>query len=180
MSGVSVEAAMWSRRRLVQQLGLLLSGAHGLAQAQAVVPEPTRAVIDWPAMSLVDGSTLAPGAWHDTAAVVVFWATWCAYCRRHNARIEQLYRSTVGLRLRVLGVAVDADTQAVQRYRAQNDLHFPMLAGDPGLRAQFTNRRVVPITGLVDRRGRRLQVIPGEMSKDDVMALASLAEGRTT
>jgi thioredoxin-related protein len=126
-------------------------------------------------MSLLDGTTLAPGAWTDTAAVVVFWDTTCPYCRRHNARLEKLHRATEGQRLRILAVALDRDQVTVRRYMDSLDLHFPVLVGGAELGSRFTRRRVTPTTCLVDRRGRLLQVIPGEMAEDDVLALAVLA-----
>jgi hypothetical protein len=36
-------------------------------------------------------------------------------------------------------------------------------------------RKLTPITATVDRRGRLMQVIPGEMSEDDVLGLQKLA-----
>ena len=42
-------------------------------------------------------------------------------------------------------------------------------------RAQFTSRRVLPLTCVVSAEGRLLQAIPGEMTLEDVMSLAALA-----
>lgn len=126
-------------------------------------------------MTLLSGETLGAETWNDTAAVVVFWATWCPFCRRHNARIEQLHRTAAGPHLRVLSVALDGDEASVQRYVTTNGFHFPVVVGRPELRALFTKRRVIPMTCLVDRRGRLAQAIPGEMAEADVLALAALA-----
>jgi thiol-disulfide isomerase/thioredoxin len=134
-----------------------------------------RKTIVWPALTLLDGQTLGAEAWNDTAAVVVFWATWCPFCRRHNAQIEKLYRAAAGPHLRILAVALDGDEASVRRYMAVNGLHFPVVVGRPELRTLFTPRRVIPMTCLVDRRGRLRQAIPGEMAEDDVLALAALA-----
>jgi thiol-disulfide isomerase/thioredoxin len=106
--------------------------------------------------------------------VVVFWATWCAFCRRHNANIEQLHLAATP-HLRVLSVAVDGDDASVQHYMQRNGLHFPVVVGRPELREQFTPRRVIPMTCLVDRRSHLVQAIAGEMARDDVLALAALA-----
>jgi thiol-disulfide isomerase/thioredoxin len=157
-----------ARRQLLLGLGLSLAGRAAWAAA------PGNAIV-WPKLTLVDGSTLGPDAWQDTAAVVVFWATWCGHCRRHNEHIDKLHRLNTDPRLRVLGVAVDAEAPAVRRYLQGNGYGFPVVAGAPGLREQFTTRSMVPITGLVDRRGRLKHVIPGEMSEDDVLGLATLA-----
>ena len=157
-----------ARRQCLLGLGLSLAGraAWGVAPGDVIV---------WPKLTLMDGSTLGPDTWQDTAAIVVFWATWCGYCRRHNAHIDKLHRINTDSHLRVLGVAVDADAPAVRRYMQVNGYGFPVVAGAPGLREQFTSRSIVPITGLVDQRGRLKQVIPGEMTEDDVIGLAALA-----
>ena len=129
----------------------------------------------WPTLKLLDGQLLTADDWKDTAAVIVFWATWCPYCRRHNARIDKLHRVAAGAHLRVVSVALDGDAAAVRHYMTTNGYSFPVVVGDAGLRERFTVRRTVPMTGLVDRRGHVIQTIPGEMAEDDVLALASLA-----
>ena len=159
-------------RRLVLA-GLALAWVRGLSAAEA--PAEPHEAIKWPPMTLLDGETLGAEEWKDTAAVVVFWATWCPYCRRHNARIEQLRLAATGPHLRILSVVLDGDEVSVRQYMKTNGFHFPVVVGRPELRALFTQRRVIPMTCLVDRRGRLMQAIPGEMSEDDVLALAALA-----
>jgi thiol-disulfide isomerase/thioredoxin len=166
--------ALVRRRELAAGVGLWLAGAG----ADAAPLERGQPVV-WPTLTLLDGSRLQPVDWVDTAAVVVFWATWCAFCRRHNARIEKLHQATNGKRLRVLAVAVESEEAGVRSYLQAHGLHFPAAMVTEGLREQFTTRRTVPMTALVDRRGRLLQTIPGEMSEDDVLALAALARAPT-
>jgi len=159
------------RREVVGGIGLwLMAGA-----AAAAAPLAKGGPVVWPELALLDGRRLAAADWSDTAAVVVFWATWCAYCERHNARIERLRQATEGQPLRVLTVAVDSDEAGVRHYLQQHGLHFAVTLSAAALREQFTSRRTVPMTALVDRRGRLVQVIPGEMSEQDVLALAILA-----
>ena len=121
---------------------------------------------------MLDGSTLSPASWQGQAAVVVLWATYCAYCRRHNAHVDKLHRATRGQALRVLGVALDTDADAVQRYMASNRYAFPVALDSGGLRQRLTARRVIPMTCVLDRQSRLLQAIPGEMSEDEVLGLA--------
>jgi hypothetical protein len=162
-------SARLGRRRLLASLGLWLAGE---AHAEPWAPGSS---VEWPALTLLDGTTLGPGAWSDTAAVVVFWDISCPYCRRHNGRLQKLHRATQGQPLRALAVALDRDESAVAGYMAANGFEFPVLVGGADLRSRFTRRLVIPMTCLVDRRGRLLQVIPGEMAEDDVLALAALA-----
>jgi thiol-disulfide isomerase/thioredoxin len=133
------------------------------------------APIDWPEITLLDGRARAPESWAGRPALVVFWATWCPYCRRHNPRIEQLFRDVDPARLQVLGVALDKEARVVREHLQQQGHTFPVALDDGGLRRRFTERRVLPMTCLVDARGRIRLRIPGEMSVGDVRALGAQA-----
>ncbi|CAN5125876.1 hypothetical protein BH11PSE10_BH11PSE10_09960 [soil metagenome] len=175
MSAHRCSGGSLSRRQAVAGMaglgGLLASGfVEAIAQ-----PINRGESMVWPTLKLLDGKQLCADDWNDTAGVLVFWATWCPYCRRHNARIDSLHRTAAGAHLRILGIALDGDDAAVRHYMTLNGYRFPVVVGDAGLRERLTSRRVIPMTCLVDRRGHVLQAIPGEMAEDDVLALASLA-----
>ena len=72
----------------------------------------------------------------------------------------------------MLGVALDTDIDAVQRYREANGSAFPVALDVGGLRQRLTARRVIPMTCVLHRQSRLLQAVPGEMSEDDVLDLA--------
>jgi thiol-disulfide isomerase/thioredoxin len=156
-----------------RQLLLATAGAP-LVPALAQATQPG-VVINWPAIELIDGRRLAPASWQGQAAVVVFWATWCGYCKRHNVHVDKLHRSLQGQPLRVLGVAMETDAGKVRRTMAERGYGFDVALDDGRLRRQFTARNVLPMTCVLDRQGRLLQAIPGEMFEDDVMGLARAA-----
>lgn len=139
-----------------------------------------RPVVAWPEIQLLDGATLSPASWHGQAAVVVFWATYCPFCKRHNAHVDKLYRASRGQPLRVLGVALDSDADAVRHYMAANRYGFPVALDGGDLRRRLTLRRVIPMTCVIDRQGRLLQAIPGEMFEDDVLGLARMLQRQPT
>lgn len=159
----------WTRRRWLQAAPAW--AALPAAQALQAGGPP----IAWPALVTVQGQALPPSHWQGVPAVVVFWATWCAFCRRHNAHVEALFRSVDPQRLRVLGVALDTDLTLVRRHLQQTGYSFPTVADGGALRTQFTARRVIPMTCTVGADGRLLQALPGEMAADDVRGLAALA-----
>jgi thiol-disulfide isomerase/thioredoxin len=162
----------WTRRRW---LGVALAGQTGWTALPAPAAGPAE-VIDWPALVDIDGRTVAADSWRGVPAVLVFWATDCAYCRRHNAHVDRLFRSVDAQRLRVVGAVMEADALAARHYMAAQDYRFPVVADNGRLRARFTARRVVPMTCTVGADGRLLQCIPGEMAGDDVLALAGGAK----
>ena len=151
--------------------GLGLGASMALPVQSAAVGQ----FAEWPAVRLLDGVILVPHSWREQASVVVFWATYCAYCKRHNAHVDKLARATAGRRLRILGLALDADEQVVRRYMAANDYRFAVTMDGTSMRAQLGLRSVTPMTCVFDRAGRLVQAIPGEMFEADVLGFAKLA-----
>lgn len=131
--------------------------------------------LQWPALHLLDGTTLDPQAWQDQAAVLVFWATWCPYCLRHNAHVDKLYRDGRNQGLRVLGLALEDDAGKVRRYMAAHGYGFPVALNGDTLRRRLTARKVLPMTAVLDRQGRLRQLVSGEMTEDDVLDLPRVA-----
>jgi thiol-disulfide isomerase/thioredoxin len=159
-----------SRRAL---LGGAVAGTLSLPLlSAAAAPDLADGKIVWPELQLADGTALPPSAWINTPAVVVFWEPWCPYCKRHNAHVEELYQSTLGKKIRILGATAEKDVSKVRGYIQANQFHFPVAMVGAEFRAQFTPRRVIPMTCLVSADSRLLQAIPGEMSNADVLSLA--------
>ncbi len=166
-----------SRRQVLAAPALAwpaLARAEPALPAQPAPTAPGQAVA-WPAIMLLDGSTLPPAHWPGRAAVVVFWSLTCPFCRRHNQHVEKLHRALAGRPLTVLGVSRDRDPQAVRRYAQQQSYTFPITLEHAALSALLSRRNLIPLTVTVDRYGRLRQVIPGEMFEEDLLELAELA-----
>ncbi|WP_418314832.1 TlpA disulfide reductase family protein [Piscinibacter sakaiensis] len=160
-----------TRRRLLAALAATCLASVGPAALAAAAAKGE--VVDLPALQLIDGKRLAD--WKGQPAVIVFWSTDCAFCKRHNARLDKLYRELQarGSKLRIVGIATDRDPQAVRRHVAEHDLRFPVALDGAALRARLTERAVVPMTVLIDGSGRLLLAIPGEMTEDDIAAIGA-------
>jgi thiol-disulfide isomerase/thioredoxin len=108
--------------------------------------------------------------------VVVFFTTSCPFCRRHNRHLQKLH-ALAPPGLAVLGVARETDVALVRWHAASQGYRFPItLAAEP-LAAALSRRRLVPLTVTIGRDGTLRQVIPGEMSEEDMLSLAGLAAG---
>ena len=163
------------RRRCLSALAAAMAG---LAAPPVALSSPA-AFVEWPELDWIGAERVTRSDLKGVPVVVVFWATYCAFCKRHNARVDRLYRATDPPRLRILGVAVDSDAEGVRRYMADTGYRFPVALDAGMLRPQFTDRRVIPMTCLVDRNGRSGLCIPGEMAEADVLALGTLALPQT-
>lgn len=150
--------------------GLISAGALGAAGLVRASDGP----VALPMVRLIDGTGFQPQR-DGTALILVFWATYCPYCSRHNAHIEKLYQRTCGLPLQILSAATDQDPAAVRAYMQRNAYTFPVTLDSAALRAPLTPRKVIPLTCCIDRRGMLRPVIPGEMLEEDVLDLARLA-----
>ncbi|MDP1646972.1 MAG: TlpA disulfide reductase family protein [Rubrivivax sp.] len=143
--------------------------------AAAAAPAAPGQAVAWPEVTLLDGSRFGAAQAQGRALVVVFWSTTCPFCRRHNQHVEKLHRAAAGRRLSVLGVARERDAAAVRRHAGEHGYTFPITLEQAPLAAALSTRRVIPLTVTVDRGGRLLQVIPGEMFEEDVLELLQLA-----
>jgi thiol-disulfide isomerase/thioredoxin len=171
MKAAPLPPAGWTRRRWLQAWPAATWVGAAAAQASAPAAMP----IVWPPLLAVDGRPVEPPLAPEVPVVVVFWATYCAFCERHNARVDKLWRTLDPSRLHILGVALDRDPAAVRQYLGRHGYGFPVVMEGGQLRRQFTARRIIPMTCTVGADGRPLQCIPGEMAEDDVMELARLA-----
>lgn len=143
-----------------------------LAQRTGALPTP----FSWPDITLLDDSVIPAASWADTAAVLVFWATYCPFCRRHNAHVQKLHEAVAGQRLRVLTFATDRDPAKVRSYLLQHGYSFPVSLQDAEpMRQRLGLLRTIPTTLGIQRNGRVGLAMPGEMFEEDVMALAALA-----
>ena len=149
----------------------------GGARSALAAPAQKGQVVQWPeSISLLDETRLSATALRGRAVVVVFWSTTCPFCRRHNQHMEKLHRAAAGLPLTVLGVARERDAAAVRRYVREQGYSFALSLDHVPLAAALSERRMVPLTAVIDTQGRLQQVLPGEMSEEDVMELLQLAK----
>jgi hypothetical protein len=136
------------------------------------------ASVQWPALSLLDGTAWKPPLATDGrphAVVAVIWSTTCPFCLRHNAHVDKLHRRAAGRALSVVTAALDRDSGAVTAYLARHGYGFPVVRESDRLRTLFTTRRVIPFTATVARNGQIRDRVPGEMFEADVLGLLDLA-----
>ena len=160
------------RREALSLLAAALGSTAGALQAR---PAAVGESVQWPQVTLLDGTRWSGAQAQDKAVVVVFWSVTCPFCARHNQHVEKLRQAAAGMPLELLTISRDADAQAVARYLARNNLHFAVTLDSQPMAAALSTRNLIPLTVTVDRQGRLRQVIPGEMFEEDVLDLQKLA-----
>lgn len=97
--------------------------------------------------------------------VINYWAEWCAPCRSEIPELNTLQQQFKERSVTVLGVNFDG-LQGERLGQAAQDLGiaFTVLAQDPAARYQLPRSEVLPVTYIVDDRGRLRERLLGEQN----------------
>ena len=123
----------------------------------------------------LQGGEVDRDSFRGRVVVVNFWATWCPPCVEEMPSLERLHRALSGEGVVVLGVSVDEDGAALQRFVEKAGLTFPVLR-DPGARKAAAAWRTTgwPETFVLDGSGRIVRKIAGPTQWDTPQAIAWL------
>ena len=153
---------------IVLPSALVLSGAVFLA----VRPRSPHAVKVGESAPRFDLPTLPEGAarlgdFRGQVVVLNFWATWCPPCVEETPSLEKFAEQMRPEGVAVIGVSVDQDQTALERFVLAHRLSFPV-ARDP---AQVLSGRygtfIFPETYILDRSGRVAEKIIGPIDWQD-------------
>lgn len=93
--------------------------------------------------------------------LVNFWATWCPPCVMEAPSLEKFAAEMKPLGVRVIGVSVDQDTDALQKFISANGITYTILR-DPEQRLMRSfGTYKIPETYIFDRNGRLADKIIG-------------------
>ncbi len=113
-----------------------------------------------------DFSIQIPGAAHlsDLRGKVVilnFWASWCPPCLEETPSLNKLQEAIAPKGGVVLGISVDEDGDAYQKFLADNHVVFPTYRDASKKTATDYGTSMFPETYLIDREGRLARKIVG-------------------
>jgi thiol-disulfide isomerase/thioredoxin len=86
-----------------------------------------------------------------------FWATWCGPCRADMPHVVQLYKKNKDKGFEIIGVSLDQNRAAFDRYIQANDMAWPQHFDGRGWNNEIAMKyriRSVPATFLLDRDGK--------------------------
>ena len=82
-----------------------------------------------------------------------FWATWCVPCKTEMPHLDRLARRFAPQGLVVLGLAVDTDLRAVEKFFETVRVGYPIALAETSLQQTFGGIPGLPTTFLIDRGG---------------------------
>lgn len=91
-----------------------------------------------------------------------FWATWCAPCQVEMPRFVDWQARFGSQGLQIVGVSLDDEEAPVRALTAQRGVNYPIVMGDAKLANSWGGILGLPVTFLIDRRGRVAARFKGE------------------
>lgn len=115
------------------------------------------------------GAVVTPQSLQGQWLVINYWAEWCAPCRKEIPELNALPEHIDGVR--VLGVNFDGlRDEALRRAADGMGIAFTVLADNPAEYFKLPPTGVLPVTYLVDERGKVRERRLGEQTAEGLVA----------
>lgn len=104
----------------------------------------------------IDGLDFDWQAYRGRVVLVDFWATWCGPCVREVPNIKQVYDQYHDQGFEVVGISMDRDRKALEKFLAEHNIPWVTLfegPDQPNPVAQRYGVHAIPLPILVDREG---------------------------
>jgi peroxiredoxin len=120
----------------------------------------------------LNSGSLSLADYRRQVVVVNFWATWCPPCVQEAPSLEKFAEQMRNQGVTVLGVSVDQDASALQKFVAEARLSFP-IARDPqqAVAGRYGTFKF-PESYILDGQGRVAEKIIGAVDWQDPRLLA--------
>ena len=160
---------MLSRRLVLIALAILVSCRGGGPPAAAPGRMPAFRLKD------ISGREFSSEELRGKVALVDFWATWCALCRKEMPGFEELQKKYRDRGLVVVGIALDSDAGEVAKFARELGVTYRLLLSQSEVEQVWGGILGIPTTFLVDRDGVvRKRVIGFEYKEEFEKALQEL------
>ncbi len=92
-----------------------------------------------------------------------FWASWCEPCRAEMPSLELLEQRHENQRLKVMAVNFRETDGSIRRFLDSTPVSLTILRDTDGAAARAWQVRIFPTTVVIDRQGRALFTVTGEV-----------------
>ena len=100
-----------------------------------------------------------------------FWAEWCAPCLAEMPDLIKWQKENKARGLVVLGVTYPpTELPEVHQVLKKLGVNYPILLGDEATKTQFDDGDVLPMTVIIDRKGKIRDIVQGTMDVDEFKA----------
>ena len=138
-------------------LGLLAAMAiflgTGLRPAMAGAQESAALKVPDFSITANDGQTYSPESLKGNVVLIMFWATWCPYCRKAMPHMNTIATEYANAEFTLLGICGSKDTDAWHNYIQQHQLRWPQYWDKDHSMTRLFGARGIPNFFLIDKDG---------------------------
>ena len=120
----------------------------------------------------VQGKPYELGARRGRVVVVNFWATWCEPCRDELPSLERLQKARGGNAFEVVSVNFGESPEKIRTFLEREFVELPVILDRDKATAGRWKVGGLPMTFIIDARGRVRYQVYGERKWDDAQTLA--------
>jgi cytochrome c biogenesis protein CcmG/thiol:disulfide interchange protein DsbE len=124
----------------------MIGGAFPYSAGQQRAPNFSRPDLEQRQVSL--------SAYQGKVVLLNFWATWCAPCLDEIPRFRAWQLQDGERGLQIVGISMDDEWAPVRTFYRKYRLNYPVLMGDENLGELYGGVLGLPVTFLIDRKGR--------------------------
>lgn len=124
----------------------------------------------------ISGSSRKLSAFRGKPLIINVWASWCGPCRQEMGSLERLSRRYGGRQFNVVGISTDDYRNDATAFLHQSHTTFTNFIDRNLAMENMLGADHIPLTLLVDARGRILDKFYGAQQWDSVEALAIIAK----
>lgn len=92
----------------------------------------------------LSGNAVSLDSYKGKSVLLVFFDTWCPYCRDEMPAIESIYKKYRSNKFNVIAISIKEDVDTVQHFVARYKLSFPVFLDEQGDAAHFYKVRYIP------------------------------------
>ena len=105
-------------------------------------------------MQQLNGAELRLSDFQGKVILLDFWASWCAPCRDEIPHLVEWQAKYGGSGLQVIGISMDDDRAAAEKFAREFRMNYPVVAGSAALAAQFGGILGLPANIVIGRDGK--------------------------
>ena len=113
------------------------------------------------------GNTKKFSSYRGKPLIINVWASWCGPCREEISSLERLSHRFGGKQINVIGISTDDDASAAAAFIKDSKLTFTNYLDSHVRLENLLGANTIPLTILVDERGRVIEKIRGFQEWDN-------------
>ena len=112
--------------------------------------------------------------------IINVWASWCGPCRAEMGSLERLSRRFGGKQFNIIGISTDDHVNEAAAFLAQSKVTFDNYHDRNLLLESMLGANTIPLTVLVDAKGRVLMKVRGSKDWDSPESVQLIAKAFRT